>query len=105
MTLPYLVLLAGLVVLEWHRANVRAADAVRERDQCKAEAVRLRIAVADSVRCIVVMRVAHDGYVRSTSSLVAEVAHSRAGRESCDAAAGFDAAFREAADLAERHTA
>lgn len=104
MTLPYLVLLAGLVVLEWHRANVRAADAIRERDQARAEAIRYRVAVADSVRCIVAMRMAHDGYVRSTSSLVADIAHSRAGRESCEAAASFDAAFREAADLAERHT-
>ena len=90
--------------MEWHRANVRAADAIRERDQARAEAVRYRCAVADSVRCIVTMRAAHDGYVRATAALVADVAHSRAGRQACETAAGFDSAFNEAAGFADRHT-
>ena len=98
MTGAYVWLLFGLLVMEWHRANVRASDAIRERDQARSEAARYRCAVADSVRCIVAMRTAHDGYVRSTAGLIADVAHTRAGRTACETAAGFDAALQDAAD-------
>ena len=98
-----LALLLAVLVIERWSAGVRAVDAIRERDQARAEADRLRMALAHVTRCVVVMRVEHEGYVRATASVIAEAAHSQAGRRACEAAAGHDAALRIAADDAERH--
>jgi len=95
-----LILLAVLVAERWS-AGRRAIDAIRERDQSRMEADRLRVALADSTRCVVAMRVAHDGYVRATAAMVAEVSASRSGQAACSSAAGYDATFRDAADRAE----
>jgi homoserine acetyltransferase len=96
------LLLAVLVVERWS-AGGRAIDAIRERDQARAEADRLRVALAHVTRCVIVMRIEHEGYVRATASVMTDAATSRAAQTACETAAGHDAALRSAADDAERH--
>ena len=93
-----LLLLFGVMLLERWSAGRRAVDAIRERDQARMEADRLRVALGDAIRCTVLMARDHDAYVRAVAAVTAEGARSRAGASACEEAAGHHEAFRDTVD-------